>query len=103
MSLVCVGTPSAPHGGTDLFYLKRAVDDIVASLRTARPPVSRQHAVIIRNTVPPGTVEDVVMPVLADGLADVGIAVGAGMCPEFLREGSGIAAFHASPLVVAGL
>jgi GDP-mannose 6-dehydrogenase len=102
MSLVCVGTPSAPRGGTDLFYLRRAVDDIVAALRTVRPPVSRQHAVIIRSTVPPGTVEDVVMPVLADGLAGAGVAVGAGMCPEFLREGSGIADFHASPLVVVG-
>jgi GDP-mannose 6-dehydrogenase len=102
MSLVCVGTPSAPRGGTDLFYLKRAVDDIVTALRTVRPPASRQHAVIIRSTVPPGTVEDVVMPVLADGLAGAGVAVGAGMCPEFLREGSGIADFHASPLVVIG-
>jgi GDP-mannose 6-dehydrogenase len=102
MSLVCVGTPSAPRGGTDLFYVKRAVDDIVAALRTGRPPASREHAVIIRSTVPPGTVEDVVMPVLADGLAGAGIAVGAGMCPEFLREGSGIADFHASPLVVIG-
>ena len=55
MSLVCVGTPSAPRGGTDLFYLRRAVDDIVAALRTARPPASRQHAVIIRSAVPPGT------------------------------------------------
>jgi GDP-mannose 6-dehydrogenase len=102
MSLVCVGTPSAPRGGTDLFYLRRAVDDIVAALRTVRPPASRRHAVVIRSTVPPGTVEDVVMPVLADGLAGAGIAVGAGMCPEFLREGSGIADFHASPLVVVG-
>jgi len=102
VSLVCVGTPSAPRGGTDLFYLKRAVDDIVAALRAGRPPASRQHGVIIRSTVPPGTVEDVVMPVLADGLAGAGVAVGAGMCPEFLREGSGIADFHASPFVVVG-
>ena len=102
VSLVCVGTPSAPRGGTDLFYLRRAVDDIVAALRVARPPASRQHSVVIRSTVPPGTVDDVVLPALTDGLAGTEIAVGAAMCPEFLREGSGIADFHTSPFVVVG-
>jgi GDP-mannose 6-dehydrogenase len=64
--------------------------------------VSRQHSVVIRSTVPPGTVDDVVLPALTDGLADTEIAVGAAMCPEFLREGSGIADFHAAPFVVVG-
>ena len=45
----------------------------------------------------PGTVEDVVIPALTGGLAGTGIAIGAAMCPEFLREGSGIADFFASP------
>jgi GDP-mannose 6-dehydrogenase len=102
LSLVCVGTPSAPRGGTDLTYIRRAVEDIVAALRTARPPASRQHSVVIRSTVPPGTVEDVVIPALTDGLAGTETAVGAAMCPEFLREGSGIADFFASPLIVVG-
>ena len=102
LSLVCVGTPSAPRGGTDLTYIRRAVDDIVAALRATQPPASRQHSVVIRSTVPPGTVEDVVIPALTDGLAGTGIAIGAAMCPEFLREGSGIADFFASPLIVVG-
>src|SRR5262249_44593948 len=100
VSLVCVGTPSTARGGTDLFYLRRAGDDIVAALRVAQPPASRQHSVIIRSTVPPGTVEDVVIPALTDGLAGTQITVGAAMCPEFLREGSGIADFYHSPFVV---
>jgi len=102
VSLVCVGTPSTPRGGTDLSFIRRAVDDIVAALRTGPPPPSARHSVIIRSTVPPGTVEDVVLPALAGGLAGTGIAIGAAMCPEFLREGSGIADFFASPFVVAG-
>jgi nucleotide sugar dehydrogenase len=102
LSLVCVGTPSAPRGGTDLTYIRRAVDDIAAALRATRPPASRRHSVVIRSTVPPGTVEDVVIPALTDGLAGTGIAIGAAMCPEFLREGSGIADFFASPLIVVG-
>jgi GDP-mannose 6-dehydrogenase len=102
LSLVCVGTPSAPRGGTDLTYIRRAVDDIVAALRATQPPASRQHSVVIRSTVPPGTVEDLVIPALTDGLAGTEIAIGAAMCPEFLREGSGIADFFASPLIVVG-
>ena len=102
VSLVCVGTPSTARGGTDLFYVQRAVDDIVAALRIVRPPASRRHSVVIRSTVPPGTVEGMVIPALTHGLAGTGITVGAAMCPEFLREGSGIADFHDSPFVVVG-
>ena len=102
VSLVCVGTPSTARGGTDLSYVRRAVDDIVAALRVAAPPASGQHSVVIRSTVPPGTVEDVVAPALTGGLAGTGITIGAAMCPEFLREGSGIADFFASPFLVVG-
>jgi len=102
VSLICVGTPSTARGGTDLTFLRRAVDDLVAALRTAAPPARRRHSVIIRSTVPPGTVEDVVTPALAEGLAGAPVAAGAGMCPEFLREGSGIADFFASPFLIVG-
>ena len=102
LSLVCVGTPSAPRGGTDLTYIRRAVDDIVAALRATQPPASGRHSVVIRSTVPPGTVEGLVIPALTDGLAGTEIAIGAAMCPEFLREGSGIADFFASPFLVVG-
>jgi len=102
VSLVCVGTPSTAQGGTDLRHLRRAVDDIVAALRIVRPPDSGRHSVVIRSTVPPGTVGDMVIPVLTDGLAGAEVAIGAAMCPEFLREGSGIADFHESPFLVIG-
>jgi GDP-mannose 6-dehydrogenase len=102
ISVVCVGTPSTARGGTDLAYIERAVDDIVAALRAARPPASGQHSVVIRSTVPPGTVQDVVLPALTTGLAGTGLAVGAAMCPEFLREGSGVADFFAAPFLVVG-
>src|SRR5256886_10132591 len=58
LSLVCVGTPSAARGGTDLSYVRRAIDDIVAAMHIVRPSASRRHSVVIRSTVPPGTVED---------------------------------------------
>ena len=102
VSLVCVGTPSAARGGTDLFFIRRAVDDLVAALREVRPPASGQHSVVIRSTVPPGTVDEVVIPAFTEGLAGTQVTAGAAMCPEFLREGSGVADFFAPPFVVVG-
>jgi GDP-mannose 6-dehydrogenase len=102
VSLVCVGTPSTARGGTDLTYIQRAVDEVAAAMRVVRPPASHHHSVVIRSTVPPGTVEDMVIPALTTGLAGTDIAVGAAMCPEFLREGSGVADFYAPPFVVVG-
>jgi GDP-mannose 6-dehydrogenase len=97
VSLVCVGTPSTSRGGTDLAYIQRAVDDIAAAL-SGGGGAPGGHSVVIRSTVPPGTVDDLVIP----ALAGVPGTVGAAMCPEFLREGSGIADFFAAPFVVIG-
>jgi GDP-mannose 6-dehydrogenase len=102
VSLVCVGTPSTARGGTDLSYVQRAVADLVAALHVVAPPAGGHHSVVIRSTVPPGTVEDVVVPALTAGLADTQVRVGAAMCPEFLREGTGIADFYAAPFLVVG-
>jgi GDP-mannose 6-dehydrogenase len=102
VSLLCVGTPSTARGAADLFYIRRAVDDIVAAIKLVTPPPSGHHSVIIRSTVPPGTVEGVVVPALTRGLASTEIAVGAAMCPEFLREGSGVVDFFGAPYVVVG-
>lgn len=100
--LVCVGTPSAAGGAADLSHIRRAVDDIAAALRQGGGPASGKHSVVIRSTVPPGTVEDFVAPALAAGLAGAAPETGVAMCPEFLREGSGVADFFSPPFIIAG-
>ena len=102
VSLVCVGTPSTAQGGADLTHVRRAVDEIATALRTAAAPASGLHSVAIRSTVPPGTVAGVLHPALARGLEGTAVAAGMAMCPEFLREGSGIADFFSPPLLVIG-
>jgi GDP-mannose 6-dehydrogenase len=102
VSLVCVGTPSTARGATELAFIRRAVADIAAALKTSDPPAAGRHSVVIRSTVPPGTVQDVVLPALARGVDGSSITVGAAMCPEFLREGSGVADFFAPPMIVVG-
>ena len=101
VSLLCVGTPSRPRGGTDLTYLNRALADIRAGLEVASPPGSGFHAVVVRSTVPPGTGDDLVAPVFAE-MNTQDLSIGTAMCPEFLREGSGVADFFDPPLVVLG-
>jgi GDP-mannose 6-dehydrogenase len=102
VSLLCVGTPSMPQGGTDLTYLLRALDDIRGGLAVATPPASGFHAVVVRSTVPPGTGDDLVTSTFASMAPETGWTVGTAMCPEFLREGSGIADFFSPPFVVVG-
>jgi len=100
VSLICVGTPSTPQGSTDLEYVRRAVADIRQAMDVARPPVSGFHAVVVRSTVPPGTGDEVVAPVFAEVPEEW--SVGTAMCPEFLREGCGVADFFDPPFVVVG-
>ena len=102
VSLLCVGTPSMPQGGTNLTYLRRALDDIREAMAVAVPPSSGFHAVVVRSTVPPRTGDDVVSRAFSGISAETGWSVGTAMCPEFLREGSGVADFFSPPFVVLG-
>jgi len=102
VSLVCVGTPSSPTGSTDLTYVMRAAHDIASALASARPSRSGCHSLVVRSTVPPGTIQDDVAPLISERMAGSPLHVGIGMCPEFLREGVAIADFYDTPLTVLG-
>ena len=97
--LLSVGTPSEITGATDLRYIERAATDVGEAIRDSGEYVTT----IVRSTVPPGTVDEVVAPAIerASGRrrdVDFGVA----MCPEFLREGSGVADFFDPPFTVVG-
>ena len=87
MSLLCVGTPSSTSGESNLTYIYRVVEDIIQPLSESLS-APEFHTVVIRSTVPPGTVEDV-SAILQDAFPDSGPDVAVAMCPEFLREGTG--------------
>lgn len=101
VSLLCVGTPSTVQGGTNLGYIHRVVEDVAAALATREPGTGRFHCVVVRSTVPPGTVEGIGEK-LSVTLAGSGQGAGVAMCPEFLREGTGISDFYAPPYTVIG-
>ena len=99
LSFVCVGTPSSPNGSQDLAAIKRVMESIGKALASK----TEFHSVVLRSTVEPGTVDDVVRPILeaASGKAadrDFGL----GFQPEFLREGSSIRDYDRPPLTVVG-
>jgi len=99
-SLLCVGTPSTTSGESNLAYIYRVVEDVIGPLKASMPPRAF-HTVVIRSTVPPGTVEDVTA-ILQAAFQDSESDIGAAMCPEFLREGTGIADFYSPPYTVIG-
>lgn len=101
ITLICVGTPSAPGGATDLTYVERALDDVRRAMEAGTPPAGGRHTVVVRSTVPPGTGAAVVAPRFAGPLPD-GWTVSTAMCPEFLREGFGVSDFFEPPFVVVG-
>ncbi len=100
VSLICVGTPSASSGGTDLRFIERVAADLRQAMESVTPPESGHHSVVMRSTVPPGTVAHLAETFFAD--VPKGWRVGTAMCPEFLREGCSVSDFYDPPMVVVG-
>jgi len=97
LALVCVGTPSRANGDLDLTYVKRVCEEIAQELRDKET----FSAVVIRSTVLPGTLRNLVIPTLEAGSGKkAGIDFGVGLFPEFLRESTAVQDFHHPPKVV---
>jgi len=99
ISIVCVGTPSQVNGNLDLRYIRRICEQIGQALKD-KP---ERHLVVVRSTILPGTMRNIVIPTLEESS---GKKAGAdfGVChnPEFLREGSAVKDFNSPPKTVIG-
>ena len=88
LSFICVGTPSTASAGADLNQVSSTIRDIGKAIKNKKS----KHLLVVRSTIPPGTVEELIMPILIDenGLketTDFSVA----FYPEFLREGTAVA------------
>jgi GDP-mannose 6-dehydrogenase len=99
LSLICVGTPSRRNGEANLDHVLHATGDIGRTLRSFR----RYHTIVVRSTVPPGTLEGFVVPALERAARKkAGRDFGVCFNPEFLREGSSVHDFFHPPKTVIG-
>jgi len=99
ISLVCVGTPSAPNGSQD----QSAMLAVARQIGEGIGAKSGGHVVVFRSTLVPGTVEAHLIPILeqASGRRH-GRDFFACFQPEFLREGSAIRDYDKPPFTIVG-
>jgi GDP-mannose 6-dehydrogenase len=99
IGLVCVGTPSLSNGSIDLRFVRRVCEQIGQALAHR----NAYYTVVIRSTIIPGSVENLLIPILEreSGLK-AGVDFGVCMNPEFLREGTSVYDFFNPPKTVIG-
>ena len=93
VSMITVGTPPLANGEPDLQYVTRVCGEIAAAVKA----LGRSHVVVLRSTVPPGTLARCAELFAAEG-AQVHLAFN----PEFLREGSAIRDYDAPAYTIVG-
>lgn len=99
VSFISVGTPSAADGSVAL----GAVDAVITAIGRAARDKPGTHAVVMRSTVPPGTAEDRIIPLLQrEAGRELGDRLHYYSNPEFLREGSSVRDFRAPPFTLIG-
>ena len=60
VTFICVGTPSLPDGSADLSAVEATARDIGVALRD----VEGYHVVVAKSTIPPGTTENLIRPIV---------------------------------------
>ncbi|WP_395736448.1 nucleotide sugar dehydrogenase [Prosthecobacter sp.] len=96
VSIICVGTPSLPSGSLDLNYVLSVARQIAGALTASK----KQHVLIFRSTMLPGSTRRIVGEVFAE-LVQAG-SLQIFYCPEFLREGTAVRDFDEPSLAVVG-
>lgn len=92
--LICVGTPNAADGSTDL----RAVRAVFAQLADGGRTAARLPEIVLRSTVPPGT-----LATLKEEVPTIFTKTAVVFYPEFLREGTAIRDFFNPPQTILGV
>ena len=84
---VTVGTPQNKTGAIDLSIIKKAMNSLGKSIRNSK----KQHIILVKSTVIPGTMKDVILPILENNSKKkAGKDFGLISNPEFLQESTAI-------------
>ncbi|OWV97491.1 GDP-mannose dehydrogenase [Rhizobium sp. R72] len=99
ISFCCVGTPSLPDGTLNTNHVRQVCEDIGKALRHK----AEFHIVVMRSTILPGTMEELVIPTLEKASGKIaGRDFGIAYYPEFLRESTAIADHDKPGAIVFG-
>ena len=97
--VICVGTPPDKEGAADLSYIKSAAQSIGKAVKD----IDKYQVITVKSTVPPGTTETLVKPIVMQNSGRTNDTLGFCMNPEFLREGRAIDDFmHPDRIVIGG-
>ncbi len=95
---ICVGTPNDDDGSLLLGQIEGAAKQISRILKN-----KEEYCVVcVKSTVPPGTTDEIVIPLLEKSGKKAGKDFGVCMSPEFLREGKAIYDFMHPARIIIG-
>ncbi len=97
--IVCVGTPSAADGSHNMTHIAE-VSRQLAELVMAHP--GSKLTVAYRSTIRPGTIDELIRPILDGVLGAETSRIEIVYNPEFLRESSAVKDFFYPPKIVIG-
>jgi GDP-mannose 6-dehydrogenase len=98
LSIICVGTPSSPHGHLDLSYIYKTAEQVGKALQKKET----FHTIVIRSTVMPGTNQKFGEIVEENSGKKRGTDFSVVSNPEFLREGFAIKDYYHPSITVIG-
>jgi UDP-N-acetyl-D-mannosaminuronic acid dehydrogenase len=94
--IVAVGTPVHGRGELADTQVRGACEELSRHLRPGQ-------LVIVKSTLPPGTMRRLVAPLLEKGGLRCGTDIGLAFCPERLSQGTALAELRSLPVVVSGI
>ncbi len=96
LSMISVGTPQSAAGDADLSQVKHVCEQIGRAIAEKKQP----HVVVLRSTVPPGTLRQAEQWMRQAGGDDLDVHFA--FNPEFLREGNALDDYDSPPFTIIG-
>lgn len=96
VSIVCVGTPPLESGRLNLAFVRKVALQIRDALTSSR----KQHVLVFRSTMLPGSTRAIVRDFFEDLRNTKQVRIY--YCPEFMREGTAVKDFREPSLSVIG-
>jgi len=99
LAIVCVGTPSAVDGSHNMTYIAEVSRQLAELVKTYP---NGGLTVAYRSTIRPGTMEELIQPIIDSVLGDEASRIELVYNPEFLRESSAVKDYFSPPKIVIG-